>query len=58
MNWLLRLIPWHEHIYVLRSRVFLAEDFRCRCGATISGEDLFPAHTMMGKHWRQQYPST
>jgi len=60
MSWLLRLWPWHEHVYchssyedgILRKIPY----FRCRCGATIEGHELFRPDSMMGRYWREQYP--
>jgi len=52
VSWLRRLWPWHEHIYSFR---FLERNFRCRCGKEISGDELFDADTMLGRHWRERY---
>ena len=55
MSWLLRLWPWHEHLYSLTVGIE-QEDFHCRCGKTISGEELFRPDTMLGKYWRDRHP--
>lgn len=41
----------HEHVYCLS---FDAQNFRCRCGETIEGEDLFDADTILGRYWRDR----
>lgn len=60
MTWILRLWPWHEHRYSIvgpvepRPGFARQADFRCRCGKTITGEQLFAPHTMMGRYWRSR----
>lgn len=52
MKWLYRLWPWHEHVYSMR---WNSREFECRCGHTISGEELFKPDTMLGRYWREHY---
>lgn len=54
MKWWLRLWPWHEHTYMLVG-YNTGDDFTCRCGHAVSGDDLFKPDTMMGKHWRERH---
>jgi hypothetical protein len=41
----------HQHEYCWD---MFKQNFRCRCGDVISGDDLFPPDTMMGRYWRDR----